>query len=94
MELTDQERRKFCVYCKHMEEMERQALKAKEGLLGKYAKALAEEMTKRDKLLIVAYHFVAEELEKWDSAETITTKDVSSVNILSGDQEENKDGSH
>lgn len=82
MRLTREETRKFCTYCKHMEEMERLALKAKEGLIGKYAKELVEQMTKRDKLLIMAYHFVAEELEKWDSAETLTSNDVGNMSDL------------
>jgi len=77
MKLTKEETGKFYVYCKYMEEMERRALEAKQKLIGKYAKELAEEMTKRNKLVIMSYHFVAEELEKWDSAETITSDDVS-----------------
>ena len=82
MELTDQERRKFCVYCKHMVDMEQQALESKELLLSKFAEPLRDEMTKRDKTLIAAYSIVAGDLQKWDEAETITSKDVSSADIL------------
>ena len=82
MELTDQERRKFCVYCKHMVDMEQQALEAKKLLLSKLTQLSRDEMTKRDKTLIAAYSIVAVDLQKWDEAETITSKDVSSADIL------------
>lgn len=83
MKITDQERRKFSLYCKYMADMEQQALKGKESLLEKFAAGpLRDEITKRDKTVIAAYLIVSGDLDKWDEAETITAADVASPGVL------------
>lgn len=84
MKLDDYERRKFSVYCRFMADMEERALKAKMSLFEKQkiADELVSEMTKKDKMLIFSYSMVAEDLERWDRAETISNRDVGTVEDL------------
>ena len=81
IELTDSERRKFALYCKHMTRAESDALVMKEKILKQQSlpEQLILEMTKKDKQAIFAWHVVAEELGKWDDAETITAKDAGTL---------------